>query len=75
MKWISVKERLPTHEQIVDIFTNSNERVTDVLFADSSNYDFDTINTIYFYDDAGDYIYYLEEVTHWMSRPEPPEKN
>jgi hypothetical protein len=32
-KWINIKDKLPEHESIVDVYTKDRERVTDVLFA------------------------------------------
>jgi hypothetical protein len=73
MKWIIIKDRLPEHEQIVDIFHKSGGRFPDCMFVDPSKYD--DPDDLHFYDTYRDRIYGLDFVTHWMPRPEPPKED
>ena len=65
--WIRTEERLPKHEQIVDIFYEGT-RFTDCMFCDYKD-----STPIHFYDERYDRIIELEDVEFWMPLPELPE--
>ncbi|MBW1853078.1 MAG: DUF551 domain-containing protein [Deltaproteobacteria bacterium] len=66
-KWISVETDLPEQMKEVDIWTNNGLRVPDVVFDGREE------GEKYFYDEGFDNIYEINEVSHWMNPPEPPE--
>jgi hypothetical protein len=67
VEWISVKDRLPEHETRVHIYLKEKTAWYDVMYG---AYESDVQPT--FYDDRTDSIIMLDEVTHWMPLPEPP---
>lgn len=70
MEWISVKDRLPKHEQDVDILLNTGFRRTDVMYIDNEEYH-DSTEGKHFFSEFGSFD--ISEVSHWMPLPEPPQ--
>ena len=64
MQWVNVGERLPEHNQIVDVIYD-HRRETDVLFTDLG------WNQYFWNPEMGRFI---DGVTHWMPLPEPPKE-
>lgn len=64
-EWISVKDSLPEYEQIVDVFVRYSdgwERFTAVEYYPEMKFPWQ-------HDD----LCSIDNVTHWMKLPEPPE--
>lgn len=69
MNWISVEDRLPAPDDIVDIFIpRTGERWTDYKYLRNvcGKYGND------FFDPIDDGLCVVRDATHWMLRPEPP---
>jgi hypothetical protein len=73
MEWIKCSDRLPQHEEIVDIYVKPrlgySYRAIDCMYCD---YEEDKGNSKHFYDEEHDNIYTLKKATHWMPTPKPP---
>ena len=64
MKWISVKESLPSEKE--NVLCSDGESVHELYFRPLKD------GTVYFEDDEGSTLW--KEVTHWMPLPEPPKE-
>jgi len=62
-EWISVNNKMPVNEDIVDIYTANNGRFTDAQYVSEMIGYWLTRDAIWIN---------LDKVTHWMPLPEPP---
>lgn len=69
-EWISVKDRLPKIGVEVLIFDADSSNDFHDVWSLARDEEYDDIG---WNDKNGDW-YYLDDVTHWMPLPEPPQK-